>query len=208
MAGAVRHKWLSFGELIHPSARAIASNSTSNQCDACMPPAAEAGSRPGRRPTFLLVQEGGARTRPCCLRPCAALRANLRHPIQSAVRPNSLRALQRFAQTNGRKPDDEATLSCGSVARSLNRAPQAQTQGRGSGNRSGHRDARPGHSAVSYPLCLRSLPEGPQTVERISLAPFLLRGKKGDRQPGRDPASVAGDARRREFRYCLAFTEG
>jgi len=29
--------------------------------------------------------------RPDCLRPCAALRANLRHAIQSAVPPNSLR---------------------------------------------------------------------------------------------------------------------
>ena len=30
--------------------------------------------------------------RPDCLRPCASLRANLRHAIQSAVPPNSLRA--------------------------------------------------------------------------------------------------------------------
>ncbi|QXZ08878.1 hypothetical protein KUF54_12545 [Comamonas sp. Y33R10-2] len=39
--------------------------------------------------------------------------------------------MQRFAQTNGGKSEHEATLSCGSVARSPNRVPQAQTQGVG-----------------------------------------------------------------------------
>ncbi|QXZ09049.1 hypothetical protein KUF54_13510 [Comamonas sp. Y33R10-2] len=47
--------------------------------------------------------------------------------------PNSLRGLRRFAQTNGGKSDDEAKLSCGSAARSLNRVPQALTQGVGAG---------------------------------------------------------------------------
>jgi len=66
--------------------------------------------------------------KPDCLRPCAALRANLRHAIQSAVRQNSLCAA-RAAQTRCRKSDDDATLSYGSVARSLNRVPQALTHG-------------------------------------------------------------------------------
>ena len=38
--------------------------------------------------------------------------------------------LQRYAQTNGGKSEHEATLSYGSVAHSLNRVPQAQTDGR------------------------------------------------------------------------------
>ena len=39
-------------------------------------------------------------------------------------------AARRFAQTNGGKSEHKATLSCGSVAHSLNRVPQAQTDGR------------------------------------------------------------------------------
>ena len=39
-------------------------------------------------------------------------------------------AARRFAQTNGGESEDDATLSYGSVARSLNRVPQAQTDGR------------------------------------------------------------------------------
>jgi hypothetical protein len=38
--------------------------------------------------------------------------------------------LQRAARTNGGKSDDDATLSCGSVARSLNYVPQARPHGR------------------------------------------------------------------------------
>ena len=37
--------------------------------------------------------------------------------------------LRRFAQTNGGKSEHEATLSCGSVARRLNRVPQARPDG-------------------------------------------------------------------------------
>ena len=79
----------------------------------------EAGSRPGWRVTFL------ARTRNVTqrMRPCY-----LRHAIQSAVPPNSLCAT-RAAQTNGGKLENDATLSCGSVSRSLNRMPQAQPDG-------------------------------------------------------------------------------
>ena len=105
------------------------SSARSYQNSIVLSPATEAGNRPGRRVTFL------ARTRnvtqrmcPNCLRPCASLRANLRHAIQSAVRQNSLCAA-RAAQTRCRKLDDEATLSFGSVARSLNNAPQALTHG-------------------------------------------------------------------------------
>ena len=64
----------------------------------------EAGSRPGRRVTFLARPRVAGRRnvtqrmRPDFLRPCAALRANLRHAIQSAVRQNSLCAA-RAAQT-------------------------------------------------------------------------------------------------------------
>ena len=51
-----------------------------------------AGSRPGRRVTFLArTRNVTQRMRPDCLRPCASLRANLRHAIQSAVPPSSLR---------------------------------------------------------------------------------------------------------------------
>ena len=47
-------------------------------------------------------------------------------------RPDCLRpyATFHFAQTNGGKSEHEATLSYGSVAHSLNRVPQAQTDGR------------------------------------------------------------------------------
>ena len=50
------------------------------------------GFRPGGRLTFLLVQESKQRTQPYRPRPCASLRANLRHAIQTALPPNSLRA--------------------------------------------------------------------------------------------------------------------
>jgi hypothetical protein len=57
-----------------------------------------------------------------------SLRANLRHAILSAVRQNSLCAA-RAAQTGCRKSEHDATLACGSVARSLTRVPQALTHG-------------------------------------------------------------------------------
>ena len=38
---------------------------------------------------------------------------------------------QRAAQTNGGKLENDATLSCGSVSRSLNHMPQAQPKGMG-----------------------------------------------------------------------------
>jgi len=57
------------------------------------------------------------------------LRANLRHAIQAAVPPNSLRAFSAPAQTNGGKSEHDATLSYGSVARSPNGLPQALTHG-------------------------------------------------------------------------------
>ena len=44
-------------------------------------------------------------------------------------RPTRCACFARFAQTNGGKSEHEATLSCGSVARSLNRVPQAQPDG-------------------------------------------------------------------------------
>ena len=96
---------------------------------AALSPATDAGSRPGRRVTFLArTRNVTQRMRPDCLRPCASLRANLRHALQSAVRQNSLCAA-RAAQTRCRKLDDEATLPFGRVARSLNRVSQAQTHG-------------------------------------------------------------------------------
>ena len=66
--------------------------------------------------------------RPDFLRPCAALRANLRHAIQAAVRQNSLRA-EALRSNSCRKFVHEATLSFGSIARSLNRVPQAHPHG-------------------------------------------------------------------------------
>ena len=95
-------------------------------------PATEARSRPGWRLTFLLVQESKQRTQ---TRLSASLRyVSLRYG-QTCVTPFSLRcgkthcAPRRSVQTRCRKSDVEATLSCGSVARSLNRVPQAQTHG-------------------------------------------------------------------------------
>jgi hypothetical protein len=84
---------------------------------------------PPRQATYFLMPESRQRTRPDCLRPFAALRASLRHAIQSAVRPNSLRA-SLYVQTNGRKSDHEALALCGANARSLNSVPQAQPDGR------------------------------------------------------------------------------
>jgi hypothetical protein len=66
--------------------------------------------------------------KPDCLRPCASLRANLRHAIQSAVRQNSLCAA-RAAQTGCRKSEHDALALFGANARSPNRVPQAQTHG-------------------------------------------------------------------------------
>jgi len=66
--------------------------------------------------------------RPDCLRPCASLRANLRHAFQAAVRQNSLCAT-RSAQTGCRKFEDKALALCGANARSPNRVLQAQTHG-------------------------------------------------------------------------------
>ena len=71
----------------------IRSSASSYQKSITLSPATEAGSCPGRRVTFLArTRNVTQRMRPDCLRPCAALRANLRHAIQSAVPPNSLRA--------------------------------------------------------------------------------------------------------------------
>jgi len=89
----------------------------------------EAGSRPGGRVTFLArTRNVTQRMRPDCLRPCASLRANLRHAIRSAVRQNSLCAT-RAAQTGCRKFVHDALALCGANARSPNRVPQAQTHG-------------------------------------------------------------------------------
>ena len=94
-----------------------------------MSSATEAGSRPGRRPSFLArASKEGKRTRPDCPRPCAAHRANLRHAIRSALRQNSLCAT-RSAQTACRKFDDDALALFGANARSPNRVPQAQPDG-------------------------------------------------------------------------------
>ena len=112
------------------ASRALITGSRSYQINTDLSsPATEAGSRLGWRLPFLArASKGSKRTRPCCLRPCAALRANLRHAIQTAVRPNSLHAL-RSAQTSGRQSDHDARLSCGSLGRSLNHVPQAQPKG-------------------------------------------------------------------------------
>ena len=92
-------------------------------------PATEAGSRPGRRVTFLArTRNVTQRMRPDCPRPCASLRANLRHAIQSAVRQNSLCAA-RAAQTRCRKSEHEALALCGANARSPNSVPQARPHG-------------------------------------------------------------------------------
>ena len=66
--------------------------------------------------------------RPDCPRPCASLRANLRHAIQSAVRQNSLCAA-RAAQTRCRKSDHDALALFGANARSPNSVPQARPHG-------------------------------------------------------------------------------
>ena len=101
----------------------------SYQNSIALSPATEAGSRPGWRVTFLArTRNVTQRMRPDCLRPCALLRANLRHAIQSAVRQNSLCAA-RAAQTGCRKLDHKALALFGANARSPNRMPQAQTHG-------------------------------------------------------------------------------
>ena len=92
------------------------------------------GQRPGLAPAGEVLSFASPKDkypkkrRPDCLRPCASLRANLRHAIQSAVRQNSLCAA-RAAQTRCRKSEFDATLSFGSVARSPNSVPQALTHG-------------------------------------------------------------------------------
>ena len=69
------------------------SRASSYQKSIALSPATEAGNRPGRRVTFLArTRNVTQRMRPDRLRPCASLRANLRHAIQSAVRQNSLRS--------------------------------------------------------------------------------------------------------------------
>ena len=66
--------------------------------------------------------------RPDCLRPCASLRANLRHAIQ-AVYGKTHCAARRSVQTRCRKFENEALALFGANAHSLNRVPQAQTHG-------------------------------------------------------------------------------
>ena len=93
------------------------------------------GQRPGLAPAGEVLSFASPKDkypkkrRPDCLRPCASLRANLRHAIQSAVRQNSLCAA-RTAQTRCRKLEHEALALFGANARSLNRVPQAQPDGR------------------------------------------------------------------------------
>ena len=82
-----------------------------------------------------------------------SLRANLRHAIQSAVRQNSLRS--KLLRSNScRKSEHEATLSFGSIARSLNSVPQAHPHG-------WERDRRPARlvmelASSAYPGCASS----------------------------------------------------
>ena len=89
--------------------------------------------RPGFAPAgdllFLLVQAKKAKEH-------ALLSASLRFATGKPASRDSVcggaqRAARRcrYAQTSGGKSEYEATLSCGSVARSLNYVPQAQTQG-------------------------------------------------------------------------------
>ena len=66
--------------------------------------------------------------RPDFLRPCAALRVNLRHAIQAAVRQNSLRA-EALRSNSCRKFVHEVLALFGANTRSLNRVPQAHPHG-------------------------------------------------------------------------------
>ena len=112
---------------IHSSA---SSYQNSFCCGAC-----DRGRVSARQPRYFLLlrqktstqRKGDPTVRVHALR-FTSLRANLRHAIQSAVRQNSLCAA-RAAQARCRKSDHEATLSCGSVARSPNSVPQALTHG-------------------------------------------------------------------------------
>jgi hypothetical protein len=81
--------------------------------------------------SFLLLRLKISTQRKCDPTVCVpALRCG-----QTCVTPFRLRcrptrcAARRFAQTDGGKSVHDATLSCGSVARSPNRVPQAQTHG-------------------------------------------------------------------------------
>lgn len=99
-------------------------------------PAIEAGSRPGRRGTFFCfakreVPKEKATLLSASLR-CATGKPASRDPVCGAAQ--LVARLRRCTQTNGGKSVHKATLSCGSVTRSLNRVPQAQTQGVESGS--------------------------------------------------------------------------
>lgn len=67
-------------------------------------------------------------TRPSASLRCAPGKPASCHSVCAAAQLAA--RLCRFAQTDGGKSVHDATLSCGSVARSLNRVPQALTHGR------------------------------------------------------------------------------
>ena len=111
---------------------AITSSANSYQNNSSLSPATEAGIS-ARQATFFSCACKQRRQKNTTL-----LSASLRFaPGKPASRHSVCGAAQlaarqcRFAQTNGGKSDHEATLSCGSVARSLNRVPQAQPKGMG-----------------------------------------------------------------------------
>ena len=104
-----------------------------------------AGSRPGGRPPFLLVQERRQRTRPQVCDPFAALRGK---PVSGRLRgvpQNSLRAGALRSNNCGKSDNDACALRCACSPRKRP-APGAATGGEQPGT--GHRCARPRASAA------------------------------------------------------------
>ncbi len=86
-----------------------------------------AGTRPGGRPPFLLVQERRQRTRPQVCDPCAALRGK---PVSGRLRgvpQNSLRATRSVQTTAANQFTMHAR--CDAHAHPASAPPQAQPQG-------------------------------------------------------------------------------
>ena len=82
-------------------------------------------SPPDRRPKASTQRKGG----PTICVPALRCGQTCVTPFELRCRPTRC-AARRFAQTDGGKPVHDAALPCGSVARSPNRVPQAQTHGR------------------------------------------------------------------------------
>ena len=78
---------------------------------------------------FGTAQKGGEKAAPCCLRPFASLRGNLRQPGSGVRRVTRCALCKRFTQTDAASQSTKLAVSCGTASHPRARLAQAQPKG-------------------------------------------------------------------------------